>query len=68
MEPIADYEQTGFFGNVVFTNGHLVDGDTVIIYYGAVGQRHLRCAIFHQRDSQIAGLIVMLFRSRASSL
>ena len=24
-----------FFGNVVFTNGHLVDGDTVTLYYGA---------------------------------
>ncbi|MPN28333.1 1,4-beta-mannosyl-N-acetylglucosamine phosphorylase [bioreactor metagenome] len=35
MEPIADYEQTGFFGNVVFTNGHYVDGDTVKIFYGA---------------------------------
>jgi predicted GH43/DUF377 family glycosyl hydrolase len=35
MEPIADYEKTGFFGNVVFTNGHLVDGDTLTIYYGA---------------------------------
>ena len=35
MEPIAPYETTGFFGNVVFTNGHLVDGDTVTLYYGA---------------------------------
>lgn len=35
MEPIMDYEKTGFFGNVVFTNGHLVNGDTVTIYYGA---------------------------------
>jgi predicted GH43/DUF377 family glycosyl hydrolase len=35
MEPLADYEQTGFFGKVVFTNGQLVDGDTVTIYYGA---------------------------------
>lgn len=35
MEPIAEYERVGFFGNVVFTNGHLVDGDTVTIYYGA---------------------------------
>ncbi len=35
MEPIAEYEKTGFFGNVVFTNGHLVDGDTVTVYYGA---------------------------------
>jgi len=35
MEPSAPYEQTGFLGNVVFTNGHLVDGDAVTIYYGA---------------------------------
>jgi len=35
MEPLAEYEQVGFFGNVVFTNGHLVDGDEVTIYYGA---------------------------------
>ena len=35
MEPVAEYEKTGFFGNVVFTNGHLVDGDTVTLYYGA---------------------------------
>jgi beta-1,2-mannobiose phosphorylase / 1,2-beta-oligomannan phosphorylase len=35
MEPLADYERTGFFGNVVFTNGHAVDGDTVTLYYGA---------------------------------
>jgi predicted GH43/DUF377 family glycosyl hydrolase len=35
MEPTAEYEQTGFFGNVVFTNGHVVDGDTITLYYGA---------------------------------
>jgi len=35
MEPVADYERSGFFGNVVFTNGHVVDGDTVTLYYGA---------------------------------
>ncbi|GAA4940786.1 glycoside hydrolase family 130 protein [Algibacter agarivorans] len=35
MEPIATYEKTGFFGNVVFTNGHIVDGDTIKMYYGA---------------------------------
>ncbi|EDM26451.1 unknwon conserved protein [Lentisphaera araneosa HTCC2155] len=35
MEPIAKYEQEGFFGNVVFTNGHLVKGDCVRLYYGA---------------------------------
>ncbi len=35
MEPDLDYEQKGFFGNVVFTNGHVVDGDQIIMYYGA---------------------------------
>lgn len=35
MEPVAAYEQTGFFGNVVFTNGHTVDGDIITVYYGA---------------------------------
>jgi predicted GH43/DUF377 family glycosyl hydrolase len=35
MEPLAEYERTGFFGNVIFTNGHLVDGDVLTIYYGA---------------------------------
>jgi predicted GH43/DUF377 family glycosyl hydrolase len=35
MEPTAEYERTGFFGNVIFTNGHLVDGDMLTIYYGA---------------------------------
>lgn len=36
MEPIAPYEQTGFFGNVVFTNGLIrKDEDTLQIYYGA---------------------------------
>ena len=35
MEPVAEYERNGFFGNVVFANGHLVEGDTLTIYYGA---------------------------------
>ena len=35
FEPVADYEKTGFFGNVVFTNGHLVSGDEITMYYGA---------------------------------
>jgi predicted GH43/DUF377 family glycosyl hydrolase len=35
MAPIAAYEQVGFFGNVIFTNGHIVEGDTLRIYYGA---------------------------------
>lgn len=35
MEPTEDYELNGFFGNVVFTNGHSVVGDTITLYYGA---------------------------------
>lgn len=37
MMPTAEYERCGFFGNVVFTNGHIIqpNGDTVTIYYGA---------------------------------
>lgn len=49
MEPIADYEQTGFFGNVVFTNGHLVDGDTIRMYYGA-SDEHVCLAQFSIRQ------------------
>ena len=35
MEPKQSYEQTGFFGNVIFTNGHYVKGDDIFLYYGA---------------------------------
>jgi predicted GH43/DUF377 family glycosyl hydrolase len=35
LQPTAAYELEGFFGKVVFTNGHLVDGDQLVVYYGA---------------------------------
>jgi predicted GH43/DUF377 family glycosyl hydrolase len=35
LEPEASYEVEGFFGNVVFSCGVLVEGDTVKMYYGA---------------------------------
>jgi predicted GH43/DUF377 family glycosyl hydrolase len=40
MRPLEPYELSGFFGNVVFTNGHVIepDGDTVTIYYGAADE------------------------------
>jgi len=38
MVPSVSYELSGFFGQVVFTNGHVVDGDTVTIYYGAADE------------------------------
>jgi predicted GH43/DUF377 family glycosyl hydrolase len=40
MEPTEAYETTGFFGHVVFTNGHILDadGDTLTVYYGAADE------------------------------
>ncbi len=38
MEPLESYELSGFFGSVVFTNGHLVNGDELTIYYGAADE------------------------------
>jgi predicted GH43/DUF377 family glycosyl hydrolase len=35
MEPTESYELTGFSGNVIFTNGHLVVGNKLLLYYGA---------------------------------
>jgi predicted GH43/DUF377 family glycosyl hydrolase len=35
LEPETTYELNGFFSNVVFTNGHVVDGDKITVYYGA---------------------------------
>jgi predicted GH43/DUF377 family glycosyl hydrolase len=38
MVPSEPYELSGFFGHVVFTNGHVVDGDKLTIYYGAADE------------------------------
>ena len=38
MEPTATYEKTGFFGEVIFTNGHIVKGDQIQMYYGAADE------------------------------
>ena len=35
MEPLADYEIGGFYGNVVFASGAVVQGDRLTMYYGA---------------------------------
>lgn len=43
LEPQADYEVSGFFGNVVFSCGALTDGDRVKIYYG-VSDTSMACA------------------------
>jgi len=38
MVPLERYELSGFFGFVVFTNGHLIKGDELTIYYGAADE------------------------------
>jgi predicted GH43/DUF377 family glycosyl hydrolase len=40
MVPAENYELSGFFGHVVFTNGHFLDedGDTLTVYYGAADE------------------------------
>jgi len=38
MIPQEEYELCGFFGEVVFTNGHIVNGDELTIYYGAADE------------------------------
>ncbi|MFC0236560.1 BtaManbiosPhlase [Fictibacillus phosphorivorans] len=43
LEPEADYEVDGFFGNVVFSCGVLVEGDVVKMYYG-VADTSMACA------------------------
>jgi predicted GH43/DUF377 family glycosyl hydrolase len=38
MVPTEAYELSGFFGYVVLTNGHIVDGDRLTMYYGAADE------------------------------
>jgi len=54
MEPSAPYELEGFFGQVIFTNGHLVDGDRLTIYYGAADS--VICAAHFSLASILASL------------
>lgn len=53
MQPTEDYEKNGFFGNVIFTNGHIVQGDELTLYYGAsdeviCGAKFLISEILHE--------------------
>jgi beta-1,2-mannobiose phosphorylase / 1,2-beta-oligomannan phosphorylase len=38
LEPEADYEVNGFFGNVVFTCGALIENNTLKVYYGGADE------------------------------
>jgi predicted GH43/DUF377 family glycosyl hydrolase len=49
LEPEADYETEGFFGNVVFSCGLLCEDDNLKIYYG-VADTSIACAQIHLQD------------------
>lgn len=38
MVPLETYELSGFFGHVVFTNGHIIERDQLTAYYGAADE------------------------------
>jgi len=45
IEPETDYEKSGFFGNVIFSNGHIVRGDEITLYYGASDEVICGCTL-----------------------
>lgn len=42
MEPVAEYEKNGFFSDVVFSCGVILEEETLIIYYGAADDKICR--------------------------
>jgi beta-1,2-mannobiose phosphorylase / 1,2-beta-oligomannan phosphorylase len=54
MEPLADYEMHGFFGNVVFATGAVAQDDVLTIYYGAA-DKHV-CGATMSIEEILAGL------------
>lgn len=56
MEPEAEYEKEGFFGNVVFTCGALLKEDILIIYYGAADDKICRAEIALQDIFKMLGV------------
>jgi predicted GH43/DUF377 family glycosyl hydrolase len=59
MKPLTAYETSGFFGHVVFTNGHILepDGDTITLYYGSADE--FVCGA-HFSLSEIMGALVTI--------
>jgi len=56
MEPLADYELHGFFGKVIFSNGHVQKGDLITVYYGAADE--VICAVDFDLNDILAHLNV----------
>lgn len=57
MEPTTGYEREGFFGQVIFTNGHIRDGDRLTLYYGAADS--VICAAHLSIERILAGLALL---------
>lgn len=55
LAPTAAYERSGFFGNVVFSCGQVVDGDRVRVYYGSADG--VTCAVDLSLRAILAGLV-----------
>ena len=45
MEPDAAYEKNGFFGDVVFGCGGVVEGDQLTMYYGVADTSMAGCTL-----------------------
>jgi predicted GH43/DUF377 family glycosyl hydrolase len=45
IQPETDYEKTGFFGNVIFSNGQIVREDEITLYYGASDEVICGCTL-----------------------
>ena len=45
FEPEMDYETNGFFGGVVFTCGCILEGEELLVYYGAADDKICRARI-----------------------
>lgn len=45
FEPEKDYETNGFFGKVVFTCGCILEGEELLVYYGAADDKICRARI-----------------------
>jgi len=55
MVPLENYELSGFFGFVVFTNGHIITGDQLTVYYGAADE--FVCAAHFSVKAIMAALV-----------
>ncbi len=58
MEPEAPYERNGFYANCIFTNGQIVDGSRLLLYYGASDS--VVCGVEFKLDEIIDSLDLVL--------